>query len=93
MISAGRLGLLCLLKNEIETSLNKNTPPEIKSACFVCLECGDETRELYFVKNPVYLNNMAFVTPNSPLGNKMTGKWVGDTVKIDGKEYIIEEIE
>jgi transcription elongation GreA/GreB family factor len=67
------------LMTELEESRHLNIQEIIKPVCFVSVEFSDGNRkDLYLVKNPVFIMGHNLISPSSPLGEALVGKRSGD---------------
>lgn len=87
-LSEDRLQKLLNLKKELSESL-ETAPEEAQPICLVTIETDTGAKSFYFVKNAVYLSGFSLVSPDSPLGQSLLEKKVGD-VSFSGKILSIE---
>lgn len=65
--------------NEVSAELSKPVPDNIQPVCWVELEYDDDNRDkFYYLDEPLSISGYKFVSSNSPFGNKLKGKKVGE---------------
>ena len=86
-IIAESLARLRKLLDEIETSIKRKTPEEIKETCFVSLKYkNNDKQKMFLVKNLYLLPRVNLVSFNSELGKVLKGAKVGEKVKLKAKK-------
>jgi hypothetical protein len=67
------------LKEELERSLNSESPENVKPVCFISLKFeGGNQKDLYLVENPVFITGFNLISASSPLGESLLGKRMGE---------------
>lgn len=92
-IIAESLVRLHKLLDEIETSIKRKVPEEIKETCFVSLKYeNNDKKNMFLVKNLYLLPRVNLVSFNSELGKALKGAKVGDKVKLKRQEIEVLDI-
>jgi transcription elongation GreA/GreB family factor len=80
LLSLQKLDLLKALALEVSVSLREEIPSKIIPASFITLTFDDgRTSEFYFVKTPVNILGIRFISPNSIFGKSIVNKSIGDS--------------
>jgi hypothetical protein len=84
-IAKEKLATMEKLSEELKACLSKHRPEKIEPACFIKLT----KEEIYVVNTPIFLSLAKLVSAQSPFGQELLGKKVGDTTS-RGKITAIE---
>jgi transcription elongation GreA/GreB family factor len=66
------------IRDEVDNSLDLQTPDKIKPTCFVLVNLGDDKKEFFLATNVVSIRKVNLLSADSPLGRAIVGKKVGD---------------
>ena len=78
LLSQQKLEQLIRLSEEIAGEATKELLSVIEPACYFSVKADDGSlKKFYFVRNPVYIPGLNFVSPDSPVGKTVSGKSIG----------------
>ncbi len=66
------------LEAELKESMYLELPKSIEPVCYIKITMSGNEKELYLVKNPVYIAGFNLISPISPIGEAILRSKVGD---------------
>lgn len=66
------------LFEELQESASSSTPNTVEVPCYVRISMSGIDKELYLVKNPVFLSGYNLISSDSPIGGALIGAKVDD---------------